>query len=95
MSAFYDVVGFVGLLVQILGLLLFGVTTGWFTLYLINQPEKNWQLQGIVFSVFLIFSAFMVKYLTPGAFGAFLTGAAGALIYWGLIKTRSKPEKKK
>ena len=95
MSAFYDVVGIVGILVQILGLLLFGITTGWFTLYVINQPEKNWQLLGIVYSVFLVFSAFMVKYLTPGAFGTFLAGAAGALIYWGLIKTRKKPEKKK
>ena len=95
MSAFYDVVGIVGLLVQVLGLLLFGVTTGWLTLYVINQPEKNWQLQSIVFSVFLVFSAIMVKFLTPGASGTFLTGAAGALIYWGLIKTREKPEKKK
>ena len=95
MSTFYDFVGIVGILVQILGLLLFGVTAGWFTLHLINQPEKNWQLQSIVFSVFLVFSAIMVKFLTPGAFGTFLTGAAGALIYWGLIKTREKPEKKK
>lgn len=95
MSAFSDFVSFIGLFVQVLGLLLFGVTTGWFTLYVINQPEKNWQLQSIVYSVFLVFSAFMVKYLTPGAFGTFLTGAAGAMIYWGLIKTRDKPEKKK
>jgi hypothetical protein len=95
MSTFYDVVGIVGLLVQVLGLFLFGVTTGWFTLYMINQPEKNWQLQSIVFSVFLVFTALLVKYLTPGAFGTFLTGAAGAMIYWGLIKTRKKPEKKK
>jgi hypothetical protein len=95
MSTFYDVVGIVGLLVQVLGLFLFGVTTGWFTLYMINQPEKNWQLQSIVFSVFLVFTALLVKYLNPGAFGTFLTGAAGAMIYWGLIKTRKKPEKKK
>ena len=95
MGTFYDVVGVIGLLVQVLGLVLFGVTAGWFTLYVINQPEKNWQLQSIVFSVFLIFVALMVRYLTPGAFGAFLVGAAGAMIYWGLIKNREKPEKKK
>ena len=95
MSSFYDVVGVIGLIVQIFGLLLFGVTVGWLTLNVINQPEKNWQLQSIVYSVFLVFSALMVKYLTPGAFGTFLTGAAGAMIYWGLIKTREKPEKKK
>jgi len=95
MSTFNDVVGIVGLFVHILGLILFGVTAGWFTLYVINQPEKNWQLQSIVFSVFLVFIALMAQRVTPGAFGAFLTGAAGAMIYWGLIKTREKPDKKK
>ncbi|MCJ7716728.1 MAG: hypothetical protein MUO54_09430 [Anaerolineales bacterium] len=95
MSTFYDVVGVIGLFVEVLGLILFGVAAGWFTLHMINQPEKNWQLLSIVFSVFLVFSALMVKYLTPGAFGAYLAGAAGAMIFWGLIKTREKPEKKK
>ena len=95
MDPFYAVAEVIGLLVQVLGLLLFGITTGWFTLYVINQPDKNWQLQSIVYSVFLVFVALMGKNLTPGAFGAFLTGAAGAMIYWGLLKNREKPAKKK
>ena len=95
MGTFYEVVGIIGLFVQVLGLVLFGVTSGWFTLYVINQPEKNWQLQSIIYSVFLVFTALMARYLTPGAFGAFLVGAAGAMIYWGLIKDREKPAKKK
>jgi len=95
MYAFYNVVEIIGIFVQILGLVLFGITTGWFTLYVINQPDKNWQLQSIVYSVFLVFVAMLSRYLTPGAFGAFLTGAAGAMIYWGLIKNREKPAKKK
>ncbi|NQS91841.1 MAG: hypothetical protein HQ574_05470 [Chloroflexi bacterium] len=95
MSTFYDVVGVIGFFVQILGLVLFGVAAGWFTLNVINQADKTWQLQSIVYSVFLVFVALMVKYLTPGAFGALLTGLSGAMIYWGLIKNRVKPEKKK
>lgn len=95
MDPFYTVAEVIGLFVQVLGLLLFGITTGWFTLYVINQPDKNWQLQSIVYSVFLVFVALMGKNLTPGAFGAFLTGAAGAMIYWGLVKNREKPAKKK
>ena len=95
MTAFYDVVGVIGLFVQVLGLLLFGVTTGWFTLHIIKGPDKNWQMISIVFSVFLIFVALMVRFLTPGAFGAFLLGTGGAMIFWGLIKDREKPEKKK
>jgi xanthine/uracil permease len=95
MDIFYDVVDIVGLLVQVLGLVLFGIAAGWFTLQVFNQPEKNWQLQGIVYSVFLVFVALMARYLNPGALGAFLVGAAGAMIYWGLIKNREKPPKKK
>ena len=95
MGTFYEVIGIVGLFVQILGLVLFGITVGWFTLYVINQPEKTWQLQGIVYSVFLVFVALLSRYLTAGAFGAFLTGTACAMIYWGLFKNRVKPDKKK
>jgi len=92
---FYEVLSIIGIFIQILGLILFGVTTGWFTLHVLGQPEKNWQMQSIVSSVFLIFIALMVKHLSRGAEGAFLIGVAGSMIYWGLIKTRVKPEKKK
>jgi NhaP-type Na+/H+ or K+/H+ antiporter len=95
MDTFYNVTEIIGIFVQALGLVLFGVTTGWFTLYVINQPEKNWQLQSIVYSMFLVFVTLMSRHLTPGALGALLTGVAGAMIYWGLIKNREKPAKKK
>jgi xanthine/uracil permease len=95
MITFYEVLEIVGMFVQVLGLVLFGIAAGWFTLHIIDQPEKNWQLQSIVYSVFLVFVALMVRHLTRGAIGSFLVGAAGAMIYWGLIKKREKPEKKK
>ena len=95
MITFYEILEIVGMFIQMLGLVLFGVAAGWFTLHVISQAEKNWQLQSIVFSVFLVFVALLVKYLSRGAEGAFLVGAAGAMLYWGLIKNREKPEKKK
>jgi xanthine/uracil permease len=95
MINFYDVLEIIGIFLQVLGLILFGVAAGWFTLHVISQPEKNWQLQSIVYSVFLVFVSLMAKYLSRGALGAFLIGTAGALIYWGLIKNREKPPKKK
>jgi NhaP-type Na+/H+ or K+/H+ antiporter len=95
MDTFYIVVEIIGLFVQVLGLILFGVMVGWLTLFVLNQPEKNWQLQSIVYSVFLVFVSLIARYLTKGALGAFLLGAAGAMIYWGLLKNREKPEKKK
>ena len=95
MDYFYQTVEILGLFAQILGLVLFGVTIGWFTLHVIDQPEKNWQLQSIVYSVFLVFIGLMVKNLTPGALGALLVGVSGAVIFWGLIKGRVKRPKKK
>ncbi len=95
MDYFYQIIEMLGLIVQLLGLFLFGIIAGWFTLYAINQPEKSWQMQSIVYSVFLVFVALMVRYLNPGALGTFLIGTAGAMIYWGLLKNREKPVKKK
>lgn len=95
MDIFYQVLEILGLVVQFLGLVLFGVTVGWYTIFVVNQPEKSWQLQSIVYSVLLVFVALMVRFLTPGALGAFLLGASAAMLYWGLIKNREKPAKKK
>jgi len=95
MDYFYQIIEILGLFVQILGLILFGITMGWFTLHIINQSEKSWQLQSIVYSVFLVFVGLMVRYLNPGALGALLVGSSGAMIYWGLIKGRVKTIKKK
>ena len=95
MDIFYQTIDILGLFIQIVGLILFGVTVGWFTLHVINQPEKSWQLQSIVYSVFLVFIGLMVRYLSSGALGALLVGLSGAMIYWGLIKDRVKKPKKK
>lgn len=95
MDYFYQIIEVIGLIVQILGLVLFGVTTGWFTLHVINQSDKSWQLQSIVYSVFLVFIGLMVRFLTPGALGSLLMGLSGAMLYWGLIKDRVKTTKKK
>ncbi len=95
MDVFYDVVEILGMVVQFLGLLLFGVAAGWFTIYLAKGPDQPWQMKSIVYSVFLVFFALMGRSLTSGAFGSLLLGAAAALIFWGLVKDRDKPAKKK
>ena len=95
MDVFYDVIGIVGMIVQFLGLILFGIAAGWFTVYLAKGNDQSWQLKSIVYSVFLVFIALMGYFLTPGAFGSLLLGAAGAMMFWGVIKVREKPAKKK
>jgi hypothetical protein len=77
---------------QVLGMITFGVTTGWFTLYAFHSEEKTWQLQGLVFSVFLLFVALLARASSPGALGGFLLGAAAAFIFWGIIKGQKEEE---
>ena len=95
MEPFYQVIEIIGLFVQLLGLFAFGIAAGWLTLRVIDQEEKVWQLQAIVYSLFLVFVALLARSLTPGALGIFLVGAAGALIFWGVIKKGEKPVKEK
>jgi len=81
-----------GVVGQVVGLIVFGVTAGWFTLYAFNSEEKNWQLQGLVFSVYLLFVALLARAVSPGALGGFLLGAAGAFIFWGMIKDQKEQD---
>lgn len=75
---------------QVVGLIVFGVTAGWFTLSAFNSEEKNWQLQGLVYSVFLLFVALLARAASPGALGGFLLGTAGAFIFWGIMKDQKE-----
>ena len=84
MFDFCDLVWFVGGLFQMLGLLVFGVAAGWFTLYAFRQPERRWQLQIAVFLGFLLFTALTLRYASTGGAGGFLLAAGGALLFWGL-----------
>ena len=95
MEIFYDAVEILGMIVEFFGLILFGIAAGWFTISLAKGADQPWQLKGIVYSVFLVFIALVGRTLTRGAFGSLLLGAAGAMIFWGLIKDREKPAKKK
>ena len=95
MDLFYEIIEILGMVVQFLGLVLFGVAAGWFTIFLAKDPDQPWQLKGIVYSVFLVFVALLGRSLTAGAFGSLLLGTAGAMIFWGLVKDREKPVKKK
>lgn len=89
---FLDVVTFVSWIVRFLGLIVFGLAAGWFTLYAFKQPEGNWQLQIAAFlGLFLLFGL-MAWFVSPGALGGFALGVGGALLYWGLRGERSPKE---
>ena len=88
---FYDITGLFSSLLQFLGLLVFGIAAGWFTLNAFQQPERHWQLQAAVFLGFFFFVALLAAFTSPGGVGGFALGAGGALLFWGL-KTDSPPK---
>lgn len=79
-----DSIILLSLIVRFLGLLLFGLGTGWFTLHAFRQPDKESHLQIWVYLGFLGFTAYLAAHLTAGAFGGYVLGAGVALILWGL-----------
>lgn len=86
MLSFREMLTFVGMLGQTIGLVIFGIVAGWFTLFSFRQPERRWELQSVVFGVFFFFVALLARFSSPGAFGGFLLGTAGAFLYWGVFK---------
>lgn len=91
MREFIDFTSFIGGILRLLGLFVFGISTGWFTLYAFRRPEPKWQLQVSVFLGFLFFTALTLRFTSAGSAGAFVLGAGGALLYWGMGK-ESVPE---
>jgi hypothetical protein len=91
MFEFSNLLTFLGGSLRLVGLFVFGVSTGWFTLYAFRQPERKWQLQVAVFLGFMLFSALTLRFTSAGSAGAFVLGAGGALLYWGRVKD-DKPE---
>jgi xanthine/uracil permease len=84
MFDFYDAIALLGALVRMLGLLVFGVAAGWFTLKAFNQPERSWQLQTAVYLGFFAFIVLVVRYTSPGGLGALGLGVGAGLLFWGL-----------
>ena len=89
---FYNVVAFFGWIIRFLGLLVFGVAAGWFTLYTFKQSEQRWQLQIAVFLGIFLFTALLAHYSSAGGLGSFTLGLGGGLLYWGMRAEKSPEE---
>jgi len=79
---FTGIVYLLSLLLRTLGLIVFGVGSGWFALSAFR--DKPWQLQIAVFLGFLGFVGVAIRFLAPAALGGFTLGAGAALLIWGL-----------
>lgn len=92
MFGFFDIVSFLGVLLRLAGLLVFGVAAGWFTLFTFRQPEAKWQLQAAAYLGFVVLSALIIGLVDPGGAGAYALGAGIALMYRGNQKTSEDGE---
>ncbi len=89
---FFDVISFFGWIIRFVGLLIFGVASGWFTLYAFKQSEQRWQLQIAVFLGIFSFTALLAYYSSAGGLGGFALGLGGGLLYWGMRGEKSPDE---
>lgn len=92
MFDFYDMVSFLGVLLRLAGLLVFGVAAGWFTLFTFRQPEAKWPLQAAAYLGFVVLSALIIGLVAPGGAGAYALGAGVTLLYLGSQKAPSGGE---
>lgn len=92
MDVLYDVLTVLGVIVQPIGLLIFGVMAAWLTLKVLDKEKVVWQAQAVAIGVFFAFTAYIGSWLTPGALGALTLGAGAGLIFFGLIQNREKKD---
>ncbi|MEW6718234.1 MAG: hypothetical protein AB1345_12140 [Chloroflexota bacterium] len=92
MEGVIEITAYLGALLRVFGLLVFGFAAGWFSLYAFKQPERRWELQVATFLGFFLFVAYLTHYTSPGGIGAFGLGAGAALLLWGLRKEKGFQE---
>jgi len=90
MFSFYDFIAMLAAILRMLGMLVFGISAGWFTLYAFRQPERRWQLQIAVFLGFFLLAGLTFRFGSAAGVGSFSLGAGAALLFWGLKKDQAE-----
>ncbi|RME88451.1 MAG: hypothetical protein D6770_06950 [Anaerolineae bacterium] len=91
----YDIIELLGALFRLIGLLVFGLGMGWFSLE--AYRKSDWRLQIAVFLGFVGLSIGLSHFLegAPGGFGAYTLGVGAALLLWGRSEQEKEEEKSK
>lgn len=84
----------IGALIRLIGMVLFGLGTGWVILEFLRKAEQAWQVQIAVFLGFVGLGIGMVRFLAPAALGGFGIGLGVAIFLWGLPKKEKTEDKK-
>ena len=87
------IISFFGALLRLAGVLAFGVVSGWFAMYAIDQHKERWELLLGVFLGLLLFIGWFARAISAGALGVYLLGLSGGLLVWGILRLQDKQPK--
>lgn len=88
-NVLYEVANFLGDLLGLVGMLVFGVGAAWLLVSALRQGEKPWQFHAVLYGVFFALAAVVVWRASPGDLGAFALGAGGGVLYWSFMKPKN------
>jgi hypothetical protein len=87
-NVLYGIANFLGEVLGLAGMLVFGIGAAWLLVSALRQENKPWQLLGVLYGVFFALAAVVVWKASPGDLGAFTLGAGGGVLYWTLLKVK-------
>lgn len=87
-------IGYVSWGLRFVGMLVFGLTSGWLTMHAYTTSSKAWQVQAGAVVGYLYLAGVMVNSGHPAAAGAYTIGASIGLFIWGINKYKSAPSEK-
>jgi hypothetical protein len=82
------IANFLGELLGVVGMLVFGAGAAWLLVSALRQGEKPWQFHAVLYGVFFALAAVIVWRASPGDLGAFALGAGGGVLYWSFMKPK-------
>jgi len=92
MLNFFEFTSFLGNLLRLVGLALFGFAAGCVSLKAYKDADNNWPLKVAIYLGFFLFITIALVMVSPGSGGSLALGAAIALLYFANKKEMDKEE---
>lgn len=93
MPVFNEVLGLLGIVIRLIGFLVFGFAVGRFVLD--NFKSSAWQVQIALILGFFGLAIAFTDFASPGSAGAFALGAGASFLMTGLPKKKEGEEEQK
>jgi hypothetical protein len=94
-DGFWQIATALAIFPRFIGLLVFGLGSGWLALHIFRHHQQSWQVTAVLLVCFFGLAGAMLNFMPPGALGAYTLGAGSALLFWGLRKPDEEESSKK